>query len=67
VTNISTDRLSEAKGFYGDLPGLRVVMDQGWIVTFAADNLAVCREHYVAGSPVTGSTEKLHLQICVPL
>jgi catechol 2,3-dioxygenase-like lactoylglutathione lyase family enzyme len=40
VTNISTDRLSEAKRFYGDLLGLRVVMDQGWIVAFAADNLA---------------------------
>ena len=40
VTNISTDRLTEAKGFYGDVLGLRVVMDQGWIVTFAADDLA---------------------------
>ena len=67
MTNISTDRLSEAKGFYGDLLGLRVVMDQGWIVTFAADNLAVCRERHVTGSPVTGSTEKPCLQICVPL
>jgi hypothetical protein len=60
-------QVGDDNGFYGDLLGLRVVMDQGWTVRFAADNIAVCREHYVTGSPITGSTEKLYLQICLPL
>jgi catechol 2,3-dioxygenase-like lactoylglutathione lyase family enzyme len=40
VANIASDRLDAAKAFYGDLLGLRVVMDLGWIVTFAADGQA---------------------------
>lgn len=40
VTNIATQRVADAKAFYGDLLGLDVVMDQGWIVTFAADRTA---------------------------
>jgi catechol 2,3-dioxygenase-like lactoylglutathione lyase family enzyme len=41
VTNIATDRIQDAQAFYGDLLGLRLVMDLGWIVTFAADHAAV--------------------------
>lgn len=37
VTNIATDRLDAAKVFYGDLLGMSIVMDLGWIMTFAAD------------------------------
>jgi catechol 2,3-dioxygenase-like lactoylglutathione lyase family enzyme len=37
VANIASDRLDAAKAFYGELLGLRVVMDLGWIVTFAGD------------------------------
>jgi catechol 2,3-dioxygenase-like lactoylglutathione lyase family enzyme len=37
VANIATDRIECAKAFYGDVLGLRIVMDQGWILTFAAE------------------------------
>jgi catechol 2,3-dioxygenase-like lactoylglutathione lyase family enzyme len=37
VPNIAAERVADAKGFYGDILGLNVVMDHGWIVTFAAD------------------------------
>lgn len=36
VTNIAAKKVSEAQAFYGDLLGLKVVMDHGWIVTFAS-------------------------------
>lgn len=36
VTNIGTDRIAAAKAFYGDMLGMRVVMDLGWITTFAS-------------------------------
>jgi catechol 2,3-dioxygenase-like lactoylglutathione lyase family enzyme len=38
VPNIATERIDEAKSFYRDVLGLRMVMDLGWIVTFAADS-----------------------------
>ena len=37
VTNIGTDRIEAAKAFYGGILGMSVVMDLGWIMTFAAD------------------------------
>ena len=37
VANIATDRLDRARAFYGDLLGMNIVMDLGWIMTFAAD------------------------------
>ncbi|KAB0571346.1 VOC family protein [Brucella pituitosa] len=37
VSNIAADNLSAAKRFYGDVLELDVVMDHGWIVTYAAD------------------------------
>jgi catechol 2,3-dioxygenase-like lactoylglutathione lyase family enzyme len=40
VTNIATDRVSDGYSFYSDLLGLKVVMDHGWIVTFASDQIA---------------------------
>lgn len=40
VTNIATDQVSEAQKFYRELLGLKVVMDLGWIVTFASDQIA---------------------------
>jgi hypothetical protein len=36
VTNLAAADVSKAKQFYGEILGLKVVMDQGWIVTFAA-------------------------------
>ena len=40
VTNIAADHVAEAEKFYGELLGLKVVMDLGWIVTFASDQTA---------------------------
>jgi len=40
VTNIAVEKTSEARAFYGDLLGLDVVMDHGWIITFGADRAA---------------------------
>ena len=37
VANIATDRVADARAFYGDILGLRVAMDMGWIMTFAGD------------------------------
>jgi len=37
VTNIAADRIEDAKAFYGDILGMEIVMDLGWIKTFAAD------------------------------
>ena len=40
VTDIRVERPEEAKAFYQELFGLKVVMDQGWIVTLACDDAA---------------------------
>jgi catechol 2,3-dioxygenase-like lactoylglutathione lyase family enzyme len=40
VANIAADQIGAAKVFYGDALGMRVVMDMGWIMTFAADHSA---------------------------
>ena len=37
VPNIGASELGAARGFYGDILGMEVVMDLGWIVTFATD------------------------------
>lgn len=35
VANIAAEPVGEAQAFYGGVLGMRVVMDLGWIVTFA--------------------------------
>ena len=40
VTTIATDRIEAVETFYGEVLGMRVVMDHGWIVTFASDGAA---------------------------
>ncbi len=40
VLNIAAERLAEAEAFYGDLLGMEIVMDHGWIMTFASDGAA---------------------------
>jgi catechol 2,3-dioxygenase-like lactoylglutathione lyase family enzyme len=37
VANLAADRLDAAKAFYGDMLGMTIVMNLGWIMTFAAD------------------------------
>jgi len=36
IANIATPDVKAAQAFYGDILGLDLVMDHGWIVTFAA-------------------------------
>lgn len=36
VANIAAPRPDAARAFYGDILGLEIVMNHGWIVTFAA-------------------------------
>ena len=40
VANVAADRIDAAKAFYGDALGMTVVMDMGWILTFASDGSA---------------------------
>lgn len=40
VANIAAERVDDAKGFYVDILGLRVIMDHGWILTFGAEGSA---------------------------
>lgn len=37
VANVASDRIDAARAFYGDALGMSVVMDLGWILTFAAE------------------------------
>jgi catechol 2,3-dioxygenase-like lactoylglutathione lyase family enzyme len=37
VANVAADQIDAAKAFYGDALGMTVVMDLGWIMTFATD------------------------------
>jgi catechol 2,3-dioxygenase-like lactoylglutathione lyase family enzyme len=40
VPNVAAPDTAKAQTFYGDLLGLEVMMDLGWIVTFATDGRA---------------------------
>jgi len=40
VTNIAADTISDAHSFYGELLGLDVSMDLGWIITFGSGGTA---------------------------
>lgn len=37
VANVAADQIDLAQAFYGNALGMNVVMDLGWITTFAAD------------------------------
>jgi catechol 2,3-dioxygenase-like lactoylglutathione lyase family enzyme len=37
VSNVAAEQIGPAKAFYGEALGMNVVMDLGWITTFAAD------------------------------
>lgn len=56
VANLATDRIGDAQAFYGDILGLDVAMDHGWIVTFAGDGAAAPQVAFASeggsGTPV---------------
>jgi len=41
VKNIATEDLGRAQAFYGEMLGLEVVMDHGWLKTYASDQKAL--------------------------
>lgn len=43
VANIATESVSPAQAFYGEVSGMSIAMDLGWILTFAADASAVAQ------------------------
>ncbi len=59
VANIAADQVDDAKAFYADVLGLHLVMDFGWILTFAAEGVAVPQVSIAteggSGTPGTGS------------
>ena len=48
VANVATAQPGLAAAFYADILGLRLVMDQGWIMTFAADAMAAPQISFAA-------------------
>lgn len=57
VTNIACSQVDAARSFYGDVLGLELVMDLGWIVTFAAQDTGAAPQISIAteggsGTPV---------------
>ncbi|QDZ00091.1 glyoxalase [Nitratireductor mangrovi] len=56
VANVATQEINAAKRFYGDVLGLDVLMDQGWIATYGADEAARVQISFMteggSGTPV---------------
>jgi catechol 2,3-dioxygenase-like lactoylglutathione lyase family enzyme len=56
VANVATAYPGNAEGFYGGLLGLRLVMDHGWIRTYADDGMAAPQVSFASeggsGTPV---------------
>jgi catechol 2,3-dioxygenase-like lactoylglutathione lyase family enzyme len=40
VANIAAEQVDAGHAFYGDVLGMKVVMDHGWILTFASEGSA---------------------------
>jgi len=55
VTNIATTQVDAARGFYADVLSLEVVMDQGWILTFAATGASATPQVSVASEGGSGT------------
>jgi catechol 2,3-dioxygenase-like lactoylglutathione lyase family enzyme len=57
VANVAADDVARAKAFYADFLGLDLVMDLGWIATYAADSVMMSPQVNIlseggAGAPV---------------
>lgn len=56
VANIATDRMDAAKAFYGDLLGMTLAMDHGWIITLVGSGQAAPQVSFAteggSGTPV---------------
>jgi catechol 2,3-dioxygenase-like lactoylglutathione lyase family enzyme len=56
VPNVAAPRPAAAGAFYRDILGLDLVMDQGWIMTFAADGSASRPQISIASEGGSGTT-----------
>jgi catechol 2,3-dioxygenase-like lactoylglutathione lyase family enzyme len=56
VANIATEQFDAAKAFYGEVLGMRVGMDHGWIITFVGSGQAAPQISFAteggSGTPV---------------
>lgn len=56
VANIATQDIAAARAFYGDILGMDIAMDQGWIVTYASDETMTTQISFASeggsGAPV---------------
>lgn len=56
VANIESSQPKKAVKFYGDILGMEIVMDMGWIVTFASEARSVAQISFAkeggSGTPV---------------
>jgi catechol 2,3-dioxygenase-like lactoylglutathione lyase family enzyme len=55
VTNIASAQVNAARSFYGDVLGLEVVMDLGWILTFAAQDARAAPQISIASEGGSGT------------
>lgn len=55
VTNIRATQVEAARSFYADVLGLEVVMDHGWILTFAAPGMSATPQISVASAGGSGT------------
>jgi catechol 2,3-dioxygenase-like lactoylglutathione lyase family enzyme len=55
VTNIAASQVAAARSFYSDILGLDVVMDLGWIITFAARGVCAVPQISVASEGGSGT------------
>lgn len=55
VCNIASAQVDAARGFYGDVLGLEVVMDLGWILTFAAHGTDAAPQISIASEGGSGT------------
>jgi catechol 2,3-dioxygenase-like lactoylglutathione lyase family enzyme len=60
VPNIATDHVEDAKAFYADILGLNLVMDLGWILTFAAGETAAPQISFATEGGSHAGTRPLH-------
>ncbi len=55
VANVAAERVADARVFYADVLGLEIVMDHGWIVTFAATGASATPQLSVASEGGSGT------------
>ena len=63
VANIATPEPGLAAAFYEGILGLRVAMDQGWIITFVADGLAAPQVSFAAQGGAGTSVPDLSVEV----